>query len=203
MKFLYKLEDKWGSKSIKNLPLITVIIFSLSYVLGWLAPDVYEKLVFDPFAVFGSGEVWRVFTWIFTMPGSFNYFTLVMLFVYVMIGRSVEMSIGTFMYNIYIFSMLLVLTLGDGLYLRRYIPGFCAYLFREPYALYVRDTDQSQVSRLCGSYLARILILQVQCPLQQGEHCMCYSCMGRICDPDEALYSGACQGYASAQSLYG
>ncbi|MBR4515712.1 MAG: hypothetical protein IKO61_12605 [Lachnospiraceae bacterium] len=113
MKFLYKLEEKWGSKSVKNLPLITVIVFSLSYILFWLVPDVYEMLVFDPFKVFGSGQVWRVFTWIFTMPGSFNYFTLVMLFVYVMLGRSIEMSIGTFMYNIYVFSMLIVLMLGN------------------------------------------------------------------------------------------
>lgn len=112
MKFLYKLEAKYGKYAIKNLSLYLVIIFALSYVFELLLPDVYMMLVFSPYGIFVEHQFWRIFTWIFTTPGQFDMFTLVMLFFYYSIGTSIEMSIGTFMYNLYIFSGMLFTTIG-------------------------------------------------------------------------------------------
>ncbi len=113
MSFLYRMEAKWGSKAVKNLPLIVAIIFAVNYVLAEFAPGFYEQLLLVPSAIYGKGQVWRLFTWIFTIPGYFDYFTLVMLFVYVMLGRSIEMAIGTLMYNVYIFSTLFAILIGN------------------------------------------------------------------------------------------
>lgn len=112
LKFLYKLESKYGKYAIKNLSLYIVIIFALSYALAFLLPDVYMLLVFSPYEIFVNHQFWRIFTWIFTTPGQFDMFTLVMLFFYYSIGTSIEMSIGTFMYNLYIFSGMLFTTIG-------------------------------------------------------------------------------------------
>lgn len=112
LKFLYKLESKYGKYAIKNLSLYIVIIFAFSYFLAFLLPDVYMLLIFSPYEIFVEHQFWRIFTWIFTMPGSFNMFTLIMLFFYFSIGTSIEMSIGTFMYNLYIFGGMLFTTIG-------------------------------------------------------------------------------------------
>lgn len=112
LKFLYKLESKYGKYAIKNLSLYIVIIFALSYFLNFLLPDVYMALVFWPDKIFNEHEFWRIFTWIFTMPGQFDVFTPIMLFFYFSIGTSIEMSIGTFMYNLYIFGGVLFTTIG-------------------------------------------------------------------------------------------
>lgn len=113
MKGLYKFEQKFGKFSIPNLPIILPAIFGISYILADAAPDIYEKLLFSADAIYGGHQFWRIFTWIFTMPGGFNYFTLVMLFVYFSLGRSVERAIGTFMYNLYIFGTMLAITIGS------------------------------------------------------------------------------------------
>lgn len=112
LKFLYKLESKYGKYAIKNLSLWIVIVFALSYFLAFLLPDVYVMLIFSPYEIFVEHQFWRIFTWIFTMPGEFGVFTLVMLFFYYSIGTSIEMSIGTFMYNLYIFGGMLFTTIG-------------------------------------------------------------------------------------------
>ncbi|MCM1170692.1 MAG: hypothetical protein NC393_01065 [Clostridium sp.] len=112
LKFLYKLEAKYGKYAINNLSLWIVIIFALSYFLAFFFPNVYVMLIFSPYEIFVEHQFWRIFTWIFTMPGEFDIFTLVMLFFYYSIGRSIELSIGTFMYNLYIFSGLFFTTVG-------------------------------------------------------------------------------------------
>ena len=112
LKFLHKMQRKLGKYCVRNLSLYVVICFSLSYVLGLLFPQVYAQLVFSPIDVIYNHEYWRLFTWIFTSPGEFTVFTLVMLYCYYVIGNIIERSIGTFLFNIYIFSGYLFTTLG-------------------------------------------------------------------------------------------
>lgn len=112
MKFLYKLERKFGRYAIENLSKYIVICFSISYVLSFLFPDVYAMLVFSPYHIIVNHQIWRIFTWIFTVPNSFGFFTLIMLFFYYSIGNSIERAVGSFMYNLYIFSGLIITTIG-------------------------------------------------------------------------------------------
>ncbi|MCM1272252.1 MAG: hypothetical protein NC225_00945 [Clostridium sp.] len=112
MKFLYKLESKYGKYAIKNLALYIAVVFALSYFFELLLPDVYVKLVFSPYQIFVEHEWWRIFTWIFTTPGDFDFFTLIMLFFYYSIGQQIEAVIGTFMFNLYIFGGMFFTTVG-------------------------------------------------------------------------------------------
>lgn len=112
MKLLYKLEKKFGRYAIKNLSLYMVICFSIGYLLLFLFPDIYTKLLFSPALIFANHEYWRIFTWIFTVPGSFQYVTILLLFAYYFIGNSIERSIGTFLYNVYIIGGAILTTIG-------------------------------------------------------------------------------------------
>ena len=112
MKFLYKLEKKFGKYAIKNLSIYIVGCFVIGYILSILAPNVYSYVIFSPYHIFVEHQIWRIFTWIFTTPGSFSIFTLVMLFFYYSIGTSIERAIGTFMYNLYIFGGIILSTVG-------------------------------------------------------------------------------------------
>jgi len=120
--FLYKIEKKFGKYSINNLSLKIVICFAIGYFL-WLAfPQVYEMLVFDYVYTFGGHQYWRIFTWIFTMPGEIGGFTILMLFIYASIGNSVERSVGTFLYNVYIFGTVISITIFQ------FVAGLVTYL---------------------------------------------------------------------------
>jgi hypothetical protein len=87
--------------------------FVISYVLELLVPSVYTALVFSPMHVFVKHQFWRLFTWIFTTPGSINIFSFIMIFFYFSIGNSIERGIGTFWYNLYVFGNLILITLGQ------------------------------------------------------------------------------------------
>jgi hypothetical protein len=112
MKFLSKIERKLGKYAIPNLSLVMILCFTLGYILQIVWPNVYVKLIFIPYNVVLGHEYWRLFTWIVTTPSSFSIFTLVMLFFYYRVGRELEYTWGKFMYNLYIFSGLLLETLG-------------------------------------------------------------------------------------------
>jgi hypothetical protein len=113
LKTLYKLEAKFGKYAIKNLSVYMAACFLISYLLELLAPSVYAALVFSPVHVFVSHQFWRLFTWIFTTPGSINIFSFIMIFFYFSIGTSIERGIGTFWYNLYVFGGLILITLGQ------------------------------------------------------------------------------------------
>ena len=140
MKFLYKLERKFGKYAIKNLSLIIVLCFGMGYILNIFAPTIYGKLTFSPYDIFCKYEVWRIFTWIFTIPGQFNFFTLVMLFFYYSIGSSMERSLGTFLYNIYVLGGMLITTISClivGVY--AYISGGASELYVMTLSLTIAD----------------------------------------------------------------
>ncbi len=112
MNFLYKLERKFGKYAIPNLTLYIVIAFTIGYLLLIFAPDVYAYLPYETLCVFMGHQYWRIFTWIFTVPGSLDFWTLIILFCYYSIGNAIERAVGTFLYNIYIFSGMIFTTLG-------------------------------------------------------------------------------------------
>ncbi len=127
LKTLLKLEQKFERYSIPNLPIIAAVIMGLSYILAELVPDFYSLLVFSPIGIFKCHQFWRLFTWIFTTPGSFDYLTLVMIFVYFSLGHFIERAIGTFMYNLYIFFTLILIQISNifyGIYIYNEFKGY-------------------------------------------------------------------------------
>lgn len=113
MNIISKLERKFGRYAIRDLSKYIVSCFVISYALCFLFEDVYYLLMFSPYHIFVKHQIWRVFTWIFTIPEAFNIFTLIMMFFYLSIGTSIERSIGSFLYNLYIFSGLFFTGVGS------------------------------------------------------------------------------------------
>lgn len=112
LKFLYNMEKKFGKYAVKNLPLIIVACLVIGYLLNILAPEVYYYLPFSPYEIFYRHQYWRIFTWIFSNPGKFDFFTLVMLFFYYSIGTTMERTLGTFLFNVYVFGGMLITTIS-------------------------------------------------------------------------------------------
>lgn len=113
MSIIDKLERKFGRYAIKNL-----IYYILGgYVVGYLlaifdnALGLYQYITLEP-ALVMKGQVWRLFTWIFTPPQSLNLWVIFMFLLYYFIGKALEQNMGAFRYNLYIFSGWFFMTLG-------------------------------------------------------------------------------------------
>ena len=104
MKWINKLERKYGKYGIKNLMLYIVAIQGLVYVLNYYyAPGVIiENIALYPWKVF-EGEIWRLITFIFTPPNISPFFLAFVLYFYYMIGNSLEDEWGKFRFNLYYF----------------------------------------------------------------------------------------------------
>ena len=122
MKMINKLERKFGRYAIKNLSLYLILGYVIGYLLLMFAPQVLSKLILVPAFVM-QGEVWRLLTWVITPPE----LSVSMLFFYYSIGNLLERSIGTFLYNLYIFGGMFLTMAGTMI---AYI--LCQYVFHIP-----------------------------------------------------------------------
>lgn len=116
MNFLNKLERKFGKYAIHNLMYYMVILqvigivlynFAYSFTMNYLVLDVGKVL---------EGQVWRLFTFIM-IDGVSGYilnnpvniiFLAISLYLYYMIGRSLENVWGAFKFNLYYLSGILL-----------------------------------------------------------------------------------------------
>ena len=101
------------NKGIPNLMLYIVLGSGLVYVTNLIngGAFVYELLAFDKSLIL-RGQVWRLFTWLFTNVLHPNPFLNVLfLYFFYNIGRAVEMTIGRFKFNIYYLSGLVLMDL--------------------------------------------------------------------------------------------
>ena len=109
-----KFERKYGRYAIKNLSLILIICYGVGYLLSMLpgVSGVLEYLTLNPYAIV-HGQVWRLVSWILVPPSSFDFFTLIMLFFYYSIGKTLERTWGDFMFNVYVLSGMLFTIIGS------------------------------------------------------------------------------------------
>lgn len=112
MKFMYKMERKFGRYAIPNLSLGLILCYAAGYMLELINPDFLYYLTLNPYLIL-HGQVWRLFSWILIPPGSFNFFTLIMLYFYFSIGTNLERTWGAFRYNFYLFSGMFFTILGS------------------------------------------------------------------------------------------
>ena len=91
------------NKGIPNLMLYIALGSGLVYLLTLAngGSILYETLAFDKSKIM-QGEVWRLFTWLFTNILSSNPFlNILFLFFFYRLGRTVEETIGTFKFNLF------------------------------------------------------------------------------------------------------
>ena len=115
MNFLRKLERRFGKYAIQGLTKYIIATYIAGYILYFMS--VYAKtgvlswLYLSP-ALFLRGQVWRLVSWILIPPGAPGIFTIIMLFVYYQLGSLLERTWGDFLYNVYIFTGLIMTVIG-------------------------------------------------------------------------------------------
>jgi len=92
---------------IANLTFMLVAGYAIGYILQIISPNLLGYLTLDPYQIL-HGQVWRVVTWLLVPPGSFDIFTLLMLYFYFRIGTMLENIWGTAKYSRYILGGILL-----------------------------------------------------------------------------------------------
>ena len=113
MKFFDKLERKLGRFGIPNLTIYMIICYVIGYALMIVNPGILNWLSLEP-AYILRGQVWRLVTWVLYPPSTSGvlWFAIAVLFFYYPIGTSLERTIGTFKYTLYILSGVIFTILG-------------------------------------------------------------------------------------------
>lgn len=112
-----KWERKFGKYAVPNLTVVLIACYVVGYLLNWLAPAVMNYLTLNPYAIL-HGQVWRLVTWIISPPSTVTsygdiIFILIMLMFYFSLGTSLEQAWGTWRYNVYIFTGMLLTIVGS------------------------------------------------------------------------------------------
>lgn len=105
MKWIDKLERKYGRYGIPNLTMYVVICYVVGYLLMYINPGILSMLSLDVSKIL-HGQIWRLITWVIYPPGSQNilWFVVSIAFFYYPIGTALERTWGAFRYTLYIFS---------------------------------------------------------------------------------------------------
>lgn len=105
-------EKKFGKYAIRNLTLVLIVCYAIGYLFETLAPAMMNYLYLDVYQIIHHFQIWRLFTWIIAPPGSFSFWTLIMLYFYYSLGSSLERTWGVYKYNLYLFSGILFTVAG-------------------------------------------------------------------------------------------
>ena len=113
MKFIDKMERKYGRFGIRNLTVYIVICYVIGYMLLMTNSNLLSWFSLEPKYIM-QGQIWRLVTWVIYPPSNSNvlFFALMILFFYYPIGTSLERTIGTFRYNVFIFSGMIFTIIG-------------------------------------------------------------------------------------------
>lgn len=102
-----KLERKFGRFAIPGLMRYIIVLYAVGFVIGMMSPEFYATyLMFDVDKVL-SGQVWRVVTFLIQPMDSNILFLLISLWLYYMIGNSLEQRWGSFRFTLYYVSGIL------------------------------------------------------------------------------------------------
>ena len=111
MNFLRKMEQRFGRYAIHELPVLMIAFQVVGYTLAMVAPKMLNWICFDP-ARICRGQVWRLVTWVLMPPSSLDIFTVIMLFFYYWIAKTLANTWGDFYFNIYILGGILITDIG-------------------------------------------------------------------------------------------
>ena len=112
MKFLNKLERKYGRYAIHGFMRYIVVINIVGAMIGVMVPDFYYMYLNLDMGLVLKGQIWRLFTYILAPgitrtqlmnPMNMLFFALE-LYLYYFIGNSLENQWGAFRFNLYYIS---------------------------------------------------------------------------------------------------
>lgn len=111
--FLNNMERKFGKYAIRNITVYIIGLYILGYVLQF-APfkeNITSYLTLDPYLIL-HGQVWRLVTWILIPPQALSIWIFFTLYLYYFMGTTMERTIGTFRYNVFVFGGILFMILS-------------------------------------------------------------------------------------------
>ena len=105
MKFIDKLERKFGNRGIENLTIYIIVSYVLGYALMYINPGALSMLSLNVSEIL-HGQIWRLVTWIIYPPSTSSalWFVIAILFFYYPISASLERTWGSFRFTVYILS---------------------------------------------------------------------------------------------------
>ena len=103
MKWMNKLERKFGKYAIPNLMYYIIILYAVGFVLNMIAPGFYHNYLSLNMHAIMQGQVWRLITFIIQPPNTNLLFVVFTLYLYYMIGQQLEYNWGAFRFNLYFF----------------------------------------------------------------------------------------------------
>ena len=102
--FIDKLERRFGRHPIHNLMLYVCILYMIGLVVDLANPTFYQAyLSLNPQAIL-HGQIWRLVTFLMSPPDTNVFFFIFTLYLYYILGRSLERTWGAFRFNLYYFS---------------------------------------------------------------------------------------------------
>lgn len=134
MKWIDKLERKFGRFGIPNLTVYVIICYVVGYFLMYFNPALLNMLSLDVSKIL-QGQIWRLVTWVIYPPKmeSLLWFVVSIVFFYYPIGTSLERTWGTFRYTLYVLSGVLFTVIGA--FLLYFATGGIVVINGIPYAL--------------------------------------------------------------------
>ncbi len=108
-KWIDRLERKFGKYSIHGLMKYIVAIELVGALIGIINPEIYYNYFMLDYSMIAKGQIWRLFTFIFfpelsSIDVISVLFFALKLYVYYMIGNSLENVWGAFRFNLYYIS---------------------------------------------------------------------------------------------------
>lgn len=108
MNLINKLNRKFGRYAINNLMFYIIILYAVGFLLDMINPYFYTQYLMLDIDKVLQGQIWRIVTFIIQPTGSSNMlFLAVELYLYYMIGSSLENAWGAFRFNLYYLSGIL------------------------------------------------------------------------------------------------
>ena len=110
LKFLDKLDRKYGKFAIRNLAIYIAAGNLAVFLISFMVPSLPAYLTLVPSLVIKC-QVWRLITYIFLPPTDNIFFFLLTVYFYYMIGNTLEQEWGSFRLNVYYFTGMLATTI--------------------------------------------------------------------------------------------
>lgn len=102
MKFLDRLEKKFGKYAIPNLPKYIIILYTIGVIFNLFVRGSYEMfLALNPYQIL-HGQIWRLFTFLLCAPTDSILFLIFVMLFYYSICTTLEQVWGSFRFNLYI-----------------------------------------------------------------------------------------------------
>ena len=146
MTFYQKLERRFEKYAVPNLMKYICVIYVVGYLIQMFNPLLYfYYLDLDAEAIL-HGHIWRIITFIFYPPSTSFLWMIVALFVYYSLGMTLERVWGTFKYNFFYFTGVILLVLSAILiylvtgYSVQLYPTYMTFSIFLAYALTFPDT---------------------------------------------------------------